>query len=171
MHNNVCLPKTKIGKYCCLAFNIKVVPATHPTHTFVSFHPAFFSTEKQAGFTYSDKSYFNELKSVNEQYNCIIGNDVWIGVDVTIIAGVTIGDGALIAAGALVDKDVEPYSIVGGVPAKLIRYRFSQKEIIFLNSFKWWNKDMIWLKDNVELMRDIQKLISKYGNSTNSSCI
>ena len=62
----------------------------------------------------------------------VIGNDVWIGANVSILPGVYIGDGAVIAAGAVVTKDVEPYAIVGGVPAKVIRYRFSPKEIYIL---------------------------------------
>ncbi|HPT21167.1 MAG TPA: CatB-related O-acetyltransferase [Bacteroidales bacterium] len=69
----------------------------------------------------------------------IIGNDVWIGFEAVIMAGVTIGDGAIIGSRAVVTKDVEPYSIIGGVPAKLIRKRFSDEKIKELLQMKWWN--------------------------------
>lgn len=71
----------------------------------------------------------------------IIGNDVWIGDNVTIMSGVTIGDGAVIACNSHVVKNVEPYSLVGGNPAKLIKYRFSQEQIDKLLEIKWWNWD------------------------------
>lgn len=150
-----------IGKYCAIAHNIEVISATHPTKQFVSIHPAFFSKLKQAGFTYTDKQKFNEHLFVDPKKEiCLkIGNDVWIGANVTIIGGITISDGAVIATGAVVTKDVEPYSIVGGIPAKHIKYRFNQDQIKFLLNFKWWNKPQEWLKDNVALFDDIENFI------------
>ena len=70
-----------------------------------------------------------------------IGNDVWIGLNATILDGVTIGDGAIVAAGAVVTKDVPPYAVVAGVPAKIIKYRFTESQIDFLLKFRWWEKD------------------------------
>jgi acetyltransferase-like isoleucine patch superfamily enzyme len=88
----------------------------HPTY-FVSTHPTFYANNK--GFeTFADKMYFDEeVKTTN------IGNDVWIGSKCTIMPGVKIGDGAIVGYGALVTKDVPAYSIVGGIPAKLIKFR------------------------------------------------
>ena len=79
----------------------------------------------------------------------IIGNDVWVGYNATIMAGVNIGDGAIIASNATVTRDVEPYSIVGGNPASLIRKRFSDDEIASLLQLKWWDKDIEWITQNV----------------------
>lgn len=152
---------TKIGKYCCLASHIIVVNATHPIRDYVSFHPAFYSTRRQAGFTFVKETSFQEFKNV-DGYSCIIGNDVWIGENVTIISGVRIGDGAMIAAGAVVTKDVEPYSIVGGVPAKMIRKRFGESDIDFLLRFQWWNKDSSWLHVNSHLFHNLALLRDEY---------
>lgn len=155
------LASTKIGKYCCLASHIIVVNATHPIKDYVSFHPAFYSTRMQAGFTFVNETIFQEFNTV-DGYSCIIGNDVWIGENVTIISGVKIGDGAMVAAGSVVTKDVEPYSIVGGVPAKIIRKRFDDCDINFLLRFQWWNRDYIWLQDNFHLFNDVSSLRNKY---------
>ena len=90
---------------------------------------------------------FKERLSIDGR-SCIIGNDVWIGNDVRIIGGITIGDGAIVGLGAVVTKDVPPYAVVGGVPAKIIRYRFEQDKIEELLRDKWWNKEEEWIKDN-----------------------
>lgn len=88
-----------------------------------------------------------------------IGNDVWIGGYVSILPGVTIGDGAIIAAGAVVTKDVEPYAIVGGVPAKRIRYRFDEETRGLLLATKWWNWPHEKIEEHIELFYDPQKFI------------
>ena len=143
----------RIGKYCSVASEVKTVTGSHPAKDFVSTHPAFFSTKKQAGFHYVTEDLFKEENQIK------IGNDVWIGQGVMILSGVTIGDGAIIAAGAVVTKDVKPYSIVGGVPAKEIRKRFSEEEIKFLLELKWWDKPEKWIKENAEKFKDIKKLM------------
>ncbi|MGL5051106.1 MAG: hypothetical protein ACRC6E_10845 [Fusobacteriaceae bacterium] len=74
-----------------------------------------------------------------------------------ILGGIKIGNGAVIGAGALVTKDVIPYSIIGGVPAKIIKMRFSKKHINMLEEFKWWNKDKEWLLENIGNFSDILK--------------
>lgn len=150
-----------IGKFCSIASYTKVISGTHPTNTYVSTHPAFFSVNKQAGFTFVNENTFEEYIYVDEENQKVvsIGNDVWIGYDVTILEGVTIGNGAIIAAGAVVTKNVEPYTIVGGVPAKEIRKRFTLEEIDFLLNFEWWNKDFEWLEKNSYLFNDIKKFL------------
>lgn len=130
---------------------------------FISTSPVFFSTLKQAVETFVDKNLFDEQMEI-EGYKCIIGNDVWIGSKVLIKGGVRIGDGAIVAMGSIVTKDVPPYAIVGGVPAKVIRYRYSESEIQQLLKFKWWNRDVEWIKSNAHLFSVESKffnLISK----------
>lgn len=150
--------KVKVGKYCSLGQKIRVVNGTHPTKDFVSTHPAFYSMRKQAGFSYVNKPHFCETLVLKDQPEIavVIGNDVWIGDDVTIIGGIHIGDGAIIATKALVTKDVEAYSIVGGVPAKIIRKRFDEETISFLLNFKWWEKDEEWMMQNADAFSDIR---------------
>lgn len=160
MGSNSYFVNTVIGKYCSIANNVKTVVAKHPTDTFVSTHPAFFSTLKQAGFTYTNKQLFDEIKYIDKEnkVSVIIGNDVWIGENVIILGGVTIGDGAVIGAGAVVTHDIEPYSINVGVPSKKIRYRFEKNEIEFLKNLKWWDKPEEWIKNNIDKFENINKM-------------
>lgn len=89
----------------------------------------------------------------SEDERVFIGNDVWVGSHVLVKGGVHIGNGACVAAGAVVVKDVPPYAIVGGVPAKVIRYRFSPEIIQRLLELKWWNWDEKKLKDNISFFQ------------------
>lgn len=154
---------TSIGRYCSIASNIKTIVAKHPTQKIVSSHPAFFSTRKQAGFTYINRNTFEEINYINkkEGISVVIGNDVWIGENVLILGGVTIGDGAIIGAGSIVTRDIEPYSINVGIPSKIIKYRFEKEEIDFLNNFKWWNKSEKWIIENIEKFQDIKEFIKE----------
>ena len=132
----------------------------HPTNKFVSTHPSFFSPDNQGQISFVDKKYFADKKYIR------IDNDVWIGANVTILDGVHIGNGAIIAAGVVVTKNVDAFSIVGGVPAKTIKYRFLKDEIDCLLKNEWWNKDIRWIKEHHELFLDIKKYI-KYINNNN----
>ena len=113
----------KLGKFCSVASEVKVILGRHPTEKFVSTAPCFFSVNKQNGMTYVNEAKFIENVYAEGRYPVCIGNDVWIGYGAHIMEGVTIGDGAIVAAGAVVTKDVEPFSVVAGVPAKVIRRR------------------------------------------------
>jgi acetyltransferase-like isoleucine patch superfamily enzyme len=140
----------------CQIYNTKVVTGmgAHPSNQFVSSHPLFYSTLGQAGgLSIVDKNLFDEFPSTE------IGNDVWIGNNAIIKYGIKIGDGAIIGSGAVVTKDVAPYSIVGGVPAKLIKYRFTEEQMVQLNKLQWWNKDLEWLKKHKDEFSNIDTFV------------
>lgn len=154
-----CNINADIGKFCCIANDVLTVYGSHPSQDWVSIHPAFFSIRKQSGFSYVNENLYNEM-----QDRVQIGNDVWIGARATLLGGITIGDGAIIAAGAVVTKDVEPYTIVGGVPAKPIRKRFDDEDIEFLLKFKWWDKPAEWIKENAKYFNDVKNFRQKFTN-------
>ncbi|MDA3884350.1 MAG: antibiotic acetyltransferase [Candidatus Delongbacteria bacterium] len=158
-----CNLNARIGNYTSISANIFATSAQHPINTFVSSSPVFYSTRKQCGTTYVKSQKFDEFKYIeNSKYSIEIGNDVLISYGVTIIGPITIGNGSVIGANSLVNKDVEPYTIVAGVPAKVIGKRFSDDQIKILNKIEWWNKGEEWLKDNVELFDDVNKLIKHF---------
>lgn len=151
----------KVGRYCSIAADVRVLSGTHPSKIFVSTSPVFYSLQKSALVNYSKIQRFEEYKKVDEINEIIIGNDVWISSGVRIIGGIKIGDGAIIAANSVVTKDVEPYTIIGGVPAKKIKYRFTKEQIEYLLQYKWWDKPEEWLKNNVDLFENIENFIEK----------
>lgn len=153
-----CEIKAHIGRFCSIADHVRTNCGIHPITTpFVTTSPMFYSTLKQTGETFADKPTFNEFKPPT-----IIGNDVWIGENVFFTGGLTIGDGAILLAGAVVTKDVPPYAVVGGVPAKVLKYRYDEDTIKFLLDLKWWDKDINWLKENWCLFSNIDELKRKH---------
>ena len=126
--------KLIIGKFCSIACGAKFIfnSANHSLSSLSTYpFPIFFEEW--------DSDVKNITSAWDNKGDIIIGNDVWIGYEAIILAGVTIGDGAVIGTRAVVTKDIPPYSIVGGVPAKLIRKRFSPETIKSLLKIKWWN--------------------------------
>ena len=158
--DNCILNNVKIGRFCSISSNVKVFMSSHPSDTFVSTHPAFFSIHRK-GFKYINEDKFNENVVCLNGYSVNIGNDVWIGTNVIMKSGITIGDGAIIAAGAVVTKNIEPYTIVGGVPAKIIRKRFTDEQIDYLLKFKWWDKPIKWIEKNADFFQDITEFMEK----------
>ena len=140
-----------IGKFCSIGPNVVAGLGNHPVGKNVTTSPKLFLKGK---FLLEDK--YDQFAMVT------IGNDVWIGANVTIVNGITIGDGAVIGANSIVTKDVPPYSIYGGVPAKYIRMRFEQNQIDFLLKLRWWDMDDDWIKNNSLLFSDINALMEKY---------
>lgn len=138
-----------IGKFCSIACGGKFIfnCANHTlkslsTYTF----PLFFEEW--------DLPKSDVVSAWDNKGDIVIGNDVWIGYDAIIMAGVTIGDGAIIGTRAVVTKDVEPYSIVGGVPAKEIRKRFSTDIIARLQELQWWNWDADIIRNSIKAIQD-----------------
>ena len=167
-----CRLNALIGKFCSISSNVKVVEATHPIN-FISTSPIFYSTQKQCGISYCTDPCFNEMLYFDKESKIAvsIGNDVWIGENVILKGGIQIGDGAIIAMGAVVTKDVLPYTIVGGVPAKIIKHRFKENTEKELLNLRWWDNDEKWILDNLNAFQinDIDLAIKKlkerrYGN-------
>lgn len=104
------------------------------------------------------------MKAIQNKGDIVIGNDVWIGSNAKIMSGVHVGDGSIIAANAVVTKDVEPYTVVGGVPAKMIKKRFPDEIIEMLEQMKWWNWDYEDIYDVVPLLQsgNVNGLIAYY---------
>lgn len=158
MGQNNQLDNVEIGKFCSIGSYLSVITSTHPSRVFVSTHPAFYSTGCQSNKSFVEEDLFDEHLTINGR-NLIIGNDVWIGHNVSFIGGIRIGDGAIVGTGALVTKDVPPYAIVGGVPAKIIRYRFSEEQINSLLRIRWWNKDDDWIIEHIKEFQSIEEFV------------
>jgi acetyltransferase-like isoleucine patch superfamily enzyme len=159
---NCCL-SGKIGRFTSISHYVQCNNGRHPmTEPFATTSPMFFSLIKQNGNTFATKQCYDELvfADTKKKYSFIIGSDCWIGQGVFIVGGITIGDGAVVLAHAVVTKNVPPYAIVGGVPAKVLKYRYDEETIKFLLDFKWWDKDVSWLRNNADLLCDIDTLKS-----------
>lgn len=152
------LERCKIGSFCSIGDSVKVLSATHPTRDFVSTSPVFFSTAGQCCESFVNESQFKEYLSV-DGFGVVIQNDVWIGSNAILLGGITIGNGAIIAAGSVVNKDVPPYAIVGGVPAKVIRYRFSEDAIQKLLQKPWWSQSIEWIKNHADDFRQVNEYL------------
>lgn len=149
-----CTIIANIGRFTSIAPYVRVNSGIHPYEApFSSTSPMFFSRVKQNGKTFANRNVFDEIRT-----KLVIGNDCWIGENVFIAGGLNIGDGAVVLAGAVVTKDVPAYSVVGGMPAKVIKYRYDAETISFLLDYKWWNKDIKWLEANWELLNNIEEL-------------
>lgn len=146
-----------IGKFCSIACGAKFLfnAANHALGSLSAYpFPIFF---EEWGLGTDTESI---AKAWDNKGDIVIGNDVWIGYEAVILAGVTIGDGAIIATRAVVTKDVPPYTIVGGVPAKPIRPRFDDDVAAELERLRWWDWDEAKIKENIEAIQsgDISKL-------------
>lgn len=154
------LSTISIGKYCSIADEVSFIAGGEH-------HKDWVST-----FPFSDRWRLN-IKVPNEvltKGNIAIGHDVWIGNGVTVLSGVTIGNGAIIGANAVVAKDIPPYAIVVGNPAKVIKYRFSQKVVLALLRIEWWN----WAEEEIIaaqlLFSDTEEFVKKF-DQVNSSIL
>jgi carbonic anhydrase/acetyltransferase-like protein (isoleucine patch superfamily) len=100
---------------------------------------------------------------IGENARTVLGNDVWVGTGAFIRQGIVVGDGAIVAAGAAVTRDVPPFAIVGGVPARVIRYRFDAQTIERISASRWWDRDEDWIRRNARLFCDVERLLAAAG--------
>lgn len=139
-----------IGKFCSIASSNRINPGNHPMWR-AALHHFTYRSESYGFALENDEEFFDWRKA----HRVTLGNDVWIGHGAVILPGVTIGTGAGIGAGAVVSKDVPPFAIVGGVPAKQIRYRFDEKVREGLLDLAWWD----WPREKLEIaLPDLRKM-------------
>ncbi|WP_420604664.1 CatB-related O-acetyltransferase [Methylobacterium sp.] len=161
---------TYIGRYCSIAPGVNIGPSEHNISNF-STHPF---ASGAAGPLYRSSEFLKIKASINRpappRPATVIGNDVWIGANVVIRRGVVVGTGAVIGAGSVVVRDVMPYEVVGGVPARHIRYRFDAIVIEELLASQWWLYDLTSLGPDPVDYADVQgvlnrlKILSDSGN-------
>ncbi|WP_286438487.1 CatB-related O-acetyltransferase [Bacteroides acidifaciens] len=140
MNSWVCI--ADVGKFCSIANRVNIGLGNH-TINYLSTSPIFTEKYNGTGFSWINKTIAPPFKRT------IIGNDVWIGFGAMVIGGVKIGDGAIIGAGSIVTKDIPPFAIAVGSPAKVIKYRFSEETIEKILQNPWWNKSEKDLKQNI----------------------
>lgn len=151
---------TTIGKFCSIAAMVRINPGNHPMNRVTQSH-----------FTYRASAYFDDVEDEVEFFNwrrsqsVSIGHDVWIGHGAIVLPGRKIGNGAVIAAGAVITKDVEPYTIVGGTPAKTIRDRFPNSVKADLEALAWWDWEHDQLHSALNDFRHLapKEFIEKYS--------
>jgi phosphonate metabolism protein (transferase hexapeptide repeat family) len=148
---------SKVGKYCSIASHVRLNPGNHPSWRVMQHHCTY--RRVRYGFdTKNDDEFFNWRKEDNVE----IGHDVWLGHGVLVMAGVKIGTGSVIGSGSVVTKDIAPYSIAVGVPARVIRKRFNDQTIEKLLKSEWWDWDRKTLEERFRDFLDLESFLNKY---------
>lgn len=151
--------KLTIGKFCQIAHGVRIITSS------ANHDMSGFSTYPFNNFMMTPQTTMEEIKAMfqtpNQKGDTIIGNDVWIGMEAVIMPGVNIGDGAIISSRAVVTKDVEPYTIVGGNPAKPLKKRFDEETTQALLDIQWWNWSVEKIEENIEHIRSADISILK----------
>lgn len=148
---------TSVGKFCSIASHVRINPGNHPMDRVTQHHMTY--RRAMYGFGEDDTAFFDWRRA----HRCTIGHDVWIGHNATVMPGVTIGTGAVIGASAVVTRDIEPYVIAVGVPARPIRKRFSDQQIEKLLQIAWWDWDHDTLKTRFDDLMNLDEFVAKYG--------
>ncbi|MGB4438336.1 MAG: acetyltransferase [Sedimentibacter sp.] len=148
----------KIGKFCSIASHVRINPGNHPTWRVTQHHCTY--RRVRYGFDIQDDDEFFDWRRTD---NVEIGNDVWLGHGVLVMAGVKIGTGAVVGSGAVVTKDIPPYAIVAGVPAKIIKMRFNDETIKKIMETNWWDWDRKTLENNFNDFFDVGKFLNYFN--------
>jgi acetyltransferase-like isoleucine patch superfamily enzyme len=156
---NTYVEEAVIGKFCSIARNVIIGPTNHNYH-WVSTHPFIYSTFYR---------FIERDKPSPQKAGPVIGNDVWIGANSVILRGTKIGHGAAVAAGSVVARDVAPYSIVAGVPARHIKYRFPEHVRDALLELKWWDWGETQLREAIPLLYDVDEFIGRHDGKRRRS--
>ena len=147
-----------VGKFCSIASHVRLNPGNHPMWRVTQHHATY--RLKDYGFAdHNDEEFFDWRRA----HRVTIGHDVWIGHSAIVMPGVTVGTGAVLGSGAVVTKDVPPYTIVGGVPAKPIRERFAREVAETLLRIAWWGWDRATLKAHWPEINDLATFLATYG--------
>lgn len=158
-----------IGRYCSIASHVKIMGGNHPMNRFTTHMLTYNGEFDKFAMQKFDRQW--ALKPfITQTKSPVIGHDVWIGNDVVLKGGITIGDGAVVAANSVVTKDVPPYAIVAGIPAKVIKYRFASDVIQELLKIQWWNYQYVDLPDNNKC-DDIEFFIREMSDNISSGAI
>ena len=154
INENSSIENSRIGKFCSIASGVNIGPADHD-YTLLTTHP--FWKKKFYGFIDFD---FVENKLELLKKESTIGDDVWIGLNVTILSGLNIGDGAVIGAGSVVTKNIPPYEIWAGIPAKKIKNRFEDEQVKKLTAIRWTRRPKDWIIQNIlPHLNDIESIV------------
>ena len=156
--DNINFPHILIGRFCSFADKIYFAIGGNHNYKRVSSFPFDVDRVLERIFKSANALPYNRPN----RYQVVIGHDVWIARDVTIMGGVKIGNGAVIGANAVVAKDIPPYAIVVGNPARVIRYRFDEETIRKLLAVKWWNWSLEKIADNFPIINDIEKFLEAH---------
>lgn len=156
--DEVVINYAEIGKFCSIASHVCINPVNHPMWRVTQHHMTYRRASYGLADT-DDEAFFNWRRS----NRVTIGHDVWIGHGAFVMSGVTVGTGAVIGSGAIVTKDVEPYTIVVGVPARPVRERFPRDVASRLLESAWWDWPRETLEARFEELNDVDLFLQKYG--------
>ncbi|NTU84381.1 MAG: acetyltransferase [Chloroflexales bacterium] len=156
--NDVQIANAEVGKFCSIAAGVRINPVNHPMERVTQHHCTY--RRVAYGFDTVDDA---EIFAWRRAARCVIGHDVWVGHGAIILPGVHVGIGAVVGSGAVVTRDVEPYTVVIGVPARPIRQRFDKHTATRLIEIAWWDWDHMTLKQRFADLMDVPTFLEKYG--------
>jgi len=150
---------TEIGKFSNIASHVRINPGNHPMERVTLHHITY--RRKMYGLGEDDPDFFEWRRS----HKCVIGHDTWLGHNVIVMPGVTVGTGSVVGSGAVVTKDVAPYTMVVGVPAKPVRPRFPEPIAEKLLQIEWWDWDRPTLEARFDDLMNVEQFVEKFGTT------